>query len=117
MRASLDAYLTHIQRHSRAFVSLMRGGIGSDPEVAAVVDSVRTRLFEGFLVGSQFAGVFTGDARFETAVRGWLGFVEAATLDWCTNPRLTQLELRELLASILFEIMRVVAPMMFKAPG
>jgi AcrR family transcriptional regulator len=117
VRASLDAYLTHIQRHSRAFVSLMRGGIGSDPEVAAVVDSVRTRLFEGFLVGSPFAGVFTGDARFETAVRGWLGFVEAATLDWCTNPRLTQLELRELLASILFEIMRVVAPMMFKAPG
>src|SRR4051812_30299866 len=45
VRAGVDAYLDHIQRHSRAFVSLMRGGIGSDPEVAAVVESVRTRLF------------------------------------------------------------------------
>src|SRR6476660_1945540 len=29
VRAGLDAYLDHISKHSRAFVSLMRGGIGS----------------------------------------------------------------------------------------
>src|SRR3954470_7797474 len=38
VRTSIDAYLDHITRHSRAFVSLMRGGIGSDPEVAAVIE-------------------------------------------------------------------------------
>jgi AcrR family transcriptional regulator len=110
VRISLDAYLDHITRHSRAFVSLMRGGIGSDPEVAAVIESVRTRLFHKFLSGSPFAGLLSGDARFETAVRGWIGFVEAASIDWCANPRLSQLELRELMTEILFEIMRVVAP-------
>src|SRR6476646_1304931 len=41
VRAGLDAYLDHISKHSRAFVSLMRGGIGSDPEVVQVVESVR----------------------------------------------------------------------------
>ncbi|MBX3157846.1 MAG: TetR/AcrR family transcriptional regulator [Deltaproteobacteria bacterium] len=117
VRASLDAYLTHISRQARAFVSLMRGGIGSDPEVVAVVESVRTRLFERFLSGSPFAGLFTGDARFETAVRGWIGFVEAATIDWCTHPRLTQLELRELLTQILFEIVKVAAPSVFRVPS
>jgi AcrR family transcriptional regulator len=110
VRAGVDAYLDHIHRHSRAFVSLMRGGIGSDPEVAAVVESVRTRLFEKFLAGSPFASLLAGDARFETAVRGWIGFVEAASIDWCANPRLTRDELRELLAQVLFETMRVVAP-------
>jgi len=110
VRNSVDAYLEHLTRHSRAFVALMRGGIGSDPEVAAVIESVRTRLFERFLSGSPFAGLLTGDARFETAVRGWIGFVEAASIDWCANPRLSRLELRELLTDILFEIMRVVAP-------
>src|SRR3954467_5941087 len=40
-RAGLAASLDHITRHARAYVSLMRGGIGSDPEVAEVVESVR----------------------------------------------------------------------------
>jgi len=110
IRQSVDAYLEHISRHSRAFVSLMRGGIGSDPEVASVVDSVRTRLFERLLAGSTVASMLAGDARFETAVRGWIGFVEAASIDWCANPRLSPVDLRELMTSVLFEILRVAAP-------
>ena len=110
VRTGVDAYLEHITRHSRAFVALMRGGIGSDPEVAAVIESVRTRLFDRFLAGSPFASLLAGDARFETAVRGWIGFVEAASIDWCANPRLTRDELRELMTQVLHEILRVVAP-------
>ena len=113
VRASIDAYLEHVTRHGRAFVSLMRGGIGSDPEVAAVIEGVRTRLFESFLAGSPFAPLLTGNLRFETAVRGWIGFVEATSIEWCANPRLTAVELRELLTQILFEIIRVVAPPVF----
>jgi AcrR family transcriptional regulator len=115
VRAGLDAYLDHIHRHSRAFVALMRGGIGSDPEVAAVVEAVRTRLFDRFLHGSPFASLLAGDARFEIAIRGWIGCVEAASIDWCVKPRLSRTELRELLAQILFEILRVVAPAAFGA--
>jgi AcrR family transcriptional regulator len=110
MRASVDAYLDHIARHSRAFVSLMRGGIGSDPEVAAVVDSVRSRLFERLLSGSPAASLLAGDARLETAIRGWIGFVEAASIDWCANPRLSRPELRELVTAVLVEVVRIAAP-------
>jgi AcrR family transcriptional regulator len=110
VRTGVDAYLEHVMRHSRAFVSLMRGGIGSDPEVAAVIESVRTRLFAKFLVGSPFASLLSGDARFETAVRGWIGFVEAASIDWCANPRLSRAELCALLTDVLFGILRVVTP-------
>lgn len=115
VRRSLDAYLDYITRHARAFVSLMRGGIGSDPQVATVIEGVRQRLFDSFLGGSPFAPLLAGDARFETAVRGWIGFVEHASLDWAANPRLSRDELRELLTQILFEIMRVVAPAIFRA--
>ena len=110
VRTGVDAYLDHITRHAHAFVALMRGGIGSDPEVAAVVESVRTRLFDKFLAGSPFATLLAGDARFELAVRGWLGFVEASSIDWCVNPRLSRVELRELMTQVLYEILRVVAP-------
>lgn len=110
VRHGVDAYLEHVSRHSHAFVALMRGGIGSDPEVAAVVESVRTRLFESLLAGSPVASLLAGDARFELAIRGWIGFVEAASIDWCADPRLSAVELRELLTTVLFEILKVAAP-------
>jgi len=115
VRAGLDAYLDHINQHSRAFVSLMRGGIGSDPEVAQVVEDVRKRLADNFLEQTPFALMLSKDVRFQTAVKGWIGFVEGATIDWCANPRLSQTELRELLASILFAIISAVAPQLIKS--
>lgn len=116
IRAGLDAYLDHVSRHSEAFVALMRGGIGSDPEVAGVVDHVRTRLFARFLTGTPFASLLAGDARFEIAVRGWIGFVEAASIDWCANPRLSRSELRELMTQALSEILKLVAPSALAPP-
>jgi AcrR family transcriptional regulator len=111
VRAGLDAYLDFITLHQRAFVSLMRGGIGSDPEVAGVVEGVRTRLAAGFLDGSPFAPLLRGEPRFETALRGWIGFVEAASIDWCAQPRLSRDALREMLADVLFAVLGVVGPL------
>ena len=114
VRAGLDAYLDHIQQHSRAFVSLMRGGIGSDPEVAQVVEGVRKRLADNFLEQTPFAAMLAKDVRFQVAVRGWIGFVEGASIDWCANPRISAVQLRELLTTILFAVMTVVAPQLLK---
>lgn len=113
-RAGLDAYLDHITRHKPAFVSLMRGGIGSDPEVAEVIEGVRRRMFDTFLKDSPFAPVLAGDAKFEISVRGWIGFVEFVTIDWCVHPRLSRVELRELLTEVLFQILQVVSPPVFR---
>lgn len=115
VRLSLDAYLDFVNRRAPAFISLMRGGIGSDPDVAKVIDGVRQRLFDSFLGGSPFAPMLAGDVRFETAVRGWIGFVEHVSLDWAAQPRMERTELREMLAQILLEIMRVTAPNVFKS--
>ena len=114
-RAGLDAYLDHITRHNRAYVSLMRGGIGSDPEVAEVVESVRGQMFDTFLKDQPFAPLLAGNPRFETAVRGWIGFVEGAVIDWCVQPKLDRVELRELMVAILGSILSVVSPPVFRA--
>lgn len=114
-RAGLDAYLDHVTRHNRAYVSLMRGGIGSDPEVAEVVESVRGQMFDTFLKDQPFAPLLAGNPRFETAVRGWIGFVEGAVIDWCVQPKLDRIELRELLVAILGSILTVVSPPVFRA--
>jgi AcrR family transcriptional regulator len=108
-RAGLDAFLDHISKHSRAFVSLMRGGIGSDPEVVRVIESVRERLFERFLYGFPLQ-MLRNDPKFRTLVRGWIGFVEGASIDWCADPHIERVELRDLLARALIAIFSVVAP-------
>ena len=113
VRAGIDAYLEFVTSHARAFVSLMRGGIGSDPEIVGVVEGVRTKLFDKLLYGSPFVPLLAGNAAFEVAVRGWIGFVEHASIDWCANPRISRVELRELLVQVLFEIIRIVTPPMF----
>ncbi len=109
-RAGLDAYLEHISMHARAYVSLMRGGIGSDPEVAQVVEGVRTRLAARFLEGSPLEAMLAKDPRFQAVIRGWIGFVEGATIDWCANPRLTRVELRDLLVKVLLAILTAIVP-------
>ncbi len=114
VRAGIDAYLEHISQVPRAFVSLMRGGIGSDPEVAQVVEGVRKRLADEFLVQTPFAALLSKDVRFQTLVRGWIGFVESVSIDWCANPRLSREELRELLTSIMFSIVTTMAPQLLK---
>jgi AcrR family transcriptional regulator len=114
VRSGIDAYLDHIQQHARAFVSLMRGGIGSDPEVAAVVEGVRRRLADRFLEGSPFAPMLAGNVRFGYAVRGWIGFVEHVSIDWCDDPKLDRVQLRNLLSQILFAIMGAIAPQLLE---
>jgi len=110
VRAGLDAYLDHITRHARAFVALMRGGIGSDPEVVQVIEGVRRTLSDEFLDGSPFEPLVGNNPRVAIAVRGWIGLVEQVSIDWCAEPTLPRDELRDLLAQILFAIAGVIAP-------
>jgi AcrR family transcriptional regulator len=102
LRAGLDAYLSYVDRHARGYAAVFRGGVGSDPEVAAVIDATRTAFLDRLLDGAP--EVVAIGARqhplLRTALRGWIGFVEAASLDWLERRDLGQRELRELLADV-----------------
>jgi AcrR family transcriptional regulator len=98
--ASLDRYLDYVETHAQGYSTLMRAGIGSDPQVAAVVEEVRARIVDRILD----ARTYTGDrppAALRIAVRGWVGFVEAASLDWIEHRGLPRDGLRAILVSIL----------------
>ena len=43
LRVGLNAYLTYVEQHARAYCALVRGGVGIDSEVAAIVDAVRLK--------------------------------------------------------------------------
>ena len=111
IRQGLDAFFDHVGAHARPFVALMRGGIGSDPEVAAVIEGTRTRYVERFLenlAGSPAAAVAGDNPLVRTALRGWLGYVEAATIDWLSHGDVDRTRLRELLVEMLVAVFRAL---------
>ena len=93
----LDAYLDFVEQHARSFTAVMRGGVGSDTEVQAIVEAARTAIADRIV---SRLGVTTPTPVLRTALRGWIGFVEAASLDWLARRDLPRDELRTLCASM-----------------
>lgn len=94
LTASLDAYLAWIEDHAQTWTKLMQSAAHL-PEARGLVEGFRTRTMEMMLVG------LTGDASpspaLRTAINGWLGFMDAAILDWTKTGELSRHQLRELL--------------------
>jgi AcrR family transcriptional regulator len=112
IRAGLDAYLDFVTAHARPFSALLRGGIGSDPEVAAVVESTRTTYVERLLhdaEGTPLAAIADSDVPVvRIAVRGWLGFVEAASLEWLARGHVERQVVRDVMVDTLLATVRAV---------
>ncbi|MCB9733951.1 MAG: TetR/AcrR family transcriptional regulator [Deltaproteobacteria bacterium] len=83
LRAGIDAYLAFAAEHARAYLALMRGGVGSDREIVAYCESVRDRFVSRILTAptSPLASVELPPL-FRVVLRGWVGFAEAAAIDW-----------------------------------
>ncbi|MCB9680816.1 MAG: TetR/AcrR family transcriptional regulator [Alphaproteobacteria bacterium] len=77
--AGLSAYLDFVQARASAFIALMRGGLGHDPEIRAIIESVRADFEARSLEG---LGLDGPRPVYRTAVRAWIGAVEMASLDW-----------------------------------
>ena len=103
--AAVDAYLEHVAGQGAAFLSLMRGGIGSDPEVGQVVEDVRTKILDEFLVGAPISALLRGKAMARIAIRGWIGMVEAASIEWLAAREPAREIVREVLVDQLFDLL------------
>lgn len=107
LRAGLDAYLAYVLEHAKAYRAVLRGGIGSDPDVLSVADEFRRAIFERVLELGELGGA---PALVRTAVRAWIGMVEAASLELIEEPaRLRRSDLVELLARALPAVLEAAA--------
>lgn len=101
LRAAVDAYLTHVQGLGTVYVALLRGGIGSDPEVAEVLESTRRAFLDQFLERSVMAQAIAANPILHLALRGWIGMVEATSIEWVAKPSVELPRLRDLLVDNL----------------
>lgn len=106
LTVGLERYLDFVEQNEKGYAALLTSGVGVDPEVFAVVEGVRRTLAERMLAALPSLGL--PDA--EIAVRGTLGFVEAASLAWLekrtmSRDELVQLSVKTLIAALGLPIM------------
>jgi AcrR family transcriptional regulator len=98
LRVGLEAYFQFVERHGAAYSSLLRGGIGVDSEAVGVVEGTRTAFVDRLLSSIDFGHV---SPLARTTVRGWIGFVEATSLEWVDRRDVSQDELVTLWSNAL----------------
>ena len=91
---SLDAYLAWIETNSRAWTKLMQSA-ATLPEAGASVEGFRTRTLEQIL--ERLIGRRKPRPVLRNALNGWLGYVDAAILDWTDAGGLSRDQLRDLI--------------------
>jgi len=104
--AGVDAYLDHVESQGTAFVALMRGGIGSDPEVTAVLEKVRVGILDEFMQGNPISTYLRTRPLSRIAIRAWIGTVEAASIEWLSSKDdVPKQMVRDLLVDSLFDLL------------
>ena len=92
---ALRAHIDWIDVNALAYRAVLQGGISADPDVQAIVEESRAdvvaRLAETF-------GFDETSPAQRIALRGWVGFLEGACLDWLTGRDLSKPRLVRLLA-------------------
>ena len=95
LRRGLEAYLDYAEAAGPGFVALLRGGVGADPEVFAVVEETRQEIVTRALASLGLAEV---SPVLELAMRAWIGFVEAASVEYLRRRDVPREALLELMA-------------------
>lgn len=102
LRAALDGYLAYVHDHATAYRAVLRGGIGSDPEIVAIADRFRDTAYALILTATPAAVT----DELALAVRGWIGFVEATSLEWLRTGKPERAPLVELLIETLTAVLQ-----------
>jgi AcrR family transcriptional regulator len=101
LRAGLDAYIEYVAKHGKPYEALLRSGVGADREVTKIVDATRD-AFAARLVEAAPNGA--AGALLAVALRGWVGFVESATLEWLDQKKkIERVVLRTMLMKVLVD--------------
>ena len=94
---SLDAYLGWLADNAQTWSKLMQSAT-TLPEARELVEAFRERTLE--LVLAEIGGGRKVRPALRTAVTGWLGFMDAAILDWVQERDMSRAKLRELLLAM-----------------
>jgi AcrR family transcriptional regulator len=97
LAASLDAYLAWIEDNAETWSKLVQSA-ATLPEARELVEGFRERTMQ--MVLAELTGKRTPRPALRTAIKGWLGYMDAAILDWAQAKDLPRGKLRDLLLTV-----------------
>ena len=112
LRDSIANYVDYVSEKRDTFISLLRGTASGDPQMREVFEQTRTTMADRTLVQLAQLDVDVTPT-IDLAVRGWIAFVEEATITWLRNPQITRYELIDLNVNALPAV--ALAPGMISA--
>lgn len=96
LTASLDAYLGWIEAHAGTWRKLMQSA-ATLPEARDLVEGFRAQTLARVL--AELTGSDEAPPALRTALQGWLGYLDAAILDWTAHRDLARETVRDLLVA------------------
>jgi AcrR family transcriptional regulator len=96
LAASLDAYLGWIEQNAVTWTKLMQSA-ATLPEAREIVEGFRARTMR--MVLARLSGRRKPRPALRAAVAGWLGYMDAAIIDWTEHGDLPREQLRDLLVA------------------
>lgn len=100
LRDVMASYVDYVTENRDTYVSLLRGTASGDPAMREVFESTRAEMARRVVEQLPNLGI-EPDARIALSVRGWIAFVEEATITWLRTPEIPRDELIELLVAAL----------------
>ncbi|MGB3371283.1 MAG: TetR/AcrR family transcriptional regulator [Rhodococcus sp. (in: high G+C Gram-positive bacteria)] len=95
LRDSIANYVDYVTENRETFISLLRGSATGDPDMRQVFEQTRTTMADRTVANLYTLNV-EANPTTELAVRGWIAFVEEATISWLRNPQISRDDLIEL---------------------
>ncbi|MFC8180964.1 MULTISPECIES: TetR/AcrR family transcriptional regulator [Nocardiaceae] len=95
LRDSIANYVDYVTENRETFISLLRGSATGDPDMRDVFEQTRTTMADR-TIANLYKLQVEANPTTELAVRGWIAFVEEATISWLRDPRISRDELIEL---------------------
>lgn len=105
--AALDRFLDFVEEHAAAYMAIFRSRGGGDPEIEATLEEnrqLRLNALIDALVGWEAAPVeVERTPLLETALQGWVFYVEGAVLRWLERRDVERSDLLRLLRQALVD--------------
>ncbi len=108
----LGTYFDFVEEHGGAYLALIRGGLGTDPEVYGILEDTRATFVERIVTELPLPAT----PLLRTLLRGWLGFVEATATEWLVRRDVAREDLVPKMGAVLAQCVALGATEPPRAP-
>lgn len=98
LRRALEVHVAWVEANALDYRTLLQGGASGDPQVRKIIETSRAETVHRIVHSMDLDEAHPA---LRIALRGWVGFLEGACLEWLTRRDITDEQLVRLLAASL----------------